>query len=267
MEHLLKSQTDLRLEVLPQASDQAIQTFNAAAQQLPVVETVTYVTKQQAYEAERKRDPNLVNFLEQFRIDNPFPDTFRITLNSLEGYEQFSTFIRSQEWSAVVDPAFLSHVTDQEVQVFNYLQLTQAGGILLGFFFALAAVILLFLLIEWTRRRALLRREEITVERLVGANNLTTVVPFATEASLLILIAVVSSAVLLLVLLYGLPLAISSLGNEGAFAPLHGELSTLLRVALPGVFTLELLLAPLLAIGAVWLGLRPQLRTSTLSLA
>lgn len=262
---LLQSRLDLRLQIQETAADPDIQQFLVSARDLPYVSHVTYITKEQAYEQERTHSPDLVAFLEQFHIQNPFPDTVAVTLRNLKDYDTFATFAKQEQWRTVVDPRFLSQATDQEQEVHQMLRLTEAGGILIGFFLALIACVLLFILIELVRRRALIRREEIFVERLVGAHELSVLVPFATEAALLVMGAVVLSAAFVCGLLFILPLAIPALGPTGPFRELNAQLSSLLPLWLPLVFALELLAAPVLSFLGAYLGMRPQMRRGQLA--
>jgi cell division protein FtsX len=267
IQHLLRSQTDLRLEIKSDAADQRIQEFFAAVRQLPYVDEAVYVTKEQAYERERERDPALVAFLEEFQLENPFPDTVAVTLASLDDYEAFVGFAKDSQWQGVVDPEFLSKVTDQETQVHELLQVASSGRSITLFFLVLVAVLLLVVLMELVRRRSLARAEEIIVERLVGAHQLAVLVPFATEAAVLLLISFLIAAVLIVGLLFVLPTLIPALAAGGAFASLRLEVEQLLQAYAPIIFLIELFAIPVLAFVGAWLGMRPQLKTSRLALA
>ncbi len=264
MHQLLQSRLDLRLQVQEGALDQDVQQFLVAVRTLPYVAHVTYITREQAYEQERTRNPDLIAFLEQFHIKNPFPDTIAVTLSSLDRYDAFAEFSRQAQWRTVVDPTFLSQATDQEQQVHALLRVTDAGTALVLFFLLLIAGILLFVLIELVRRRALMRREEIFVERLVGAQEFAVLIPFATEAALLLLGAVLLSSIAIVVLLFALPLVIPALSAAGPFAALRAQMAMLLPLRLPLLFLLELLLVPVLALAGAYVGMRPQMRRGKL---
>jgi cell division protein FtsX len=266
IDHLLRAQTDLRLEIQEGATDDGVQEFFAAVKQLPYVEDARYITKEQAYEMERRRDPELVQFLEEFKLRNPFPDTISVTLKSLNDYEQFASFSRGEQWADVVNPAFLSQVTDQESQVYELLHLTNASRSLVLFFFALVSGVLLFVLMELVRRRSLARSEEIVVERLVGAHDLAVLLPFATEAAILLALSVVLSSVLLVLFLFVLPIIVPALSVEGVFSALRAEMAPLLLAFLPLFFLLELLLVPAVSFAGAWFGMRPWMKSPRLSL-
>jgi cell division transport system permease protein len=259
MHRLLQTQLDLRLQVQEMATDQDVQEFIVALRELPYVQRVEYVTREQAYARERQRNPELVNFLEEFKIQNPFPDTIAVTLHSLKDYDAFAAFTRQPEWARVADPAFLSQATDQERDVRQLLRLTEAGAALVLGFLGIILFILLFVLMELVRRRALLRREEIVVERLVGAHQLSVLIPFATEAALLLLCAFLLSILVVLSFGAAIPFLVPFIGSE-QLAALRGEGAAVAAAWIPAALPAALLAIPLFALAGAYLGMRPQMR-------
>ena len=253
---MLQSQLDLRLQVHEGASDQTVQEFLVALQAQPFTESVRFVTREEAYEQERQRNPELTNLLEDFEIDNPYPDTVAVTLKSLTDYDVFAEFTRQPAWKDTVDPAFLTQTTDQEQEVRQMLTLTRAGRMLAIGFLALTGAVLLFVLMELTRRRALLRSEEILVERLFGAREASMLVPFATEAGILLFLAVAISAALIAGLLAVAPSLIPALSGSGAFSALRMETSSLMWSVGPLVLLAEILAIPFLSMAGAYLGMR-----------
>jgi len=263
-ESSLRARTDLRLEVRDGVDDAEFQKFYASLQQLPAVENVEYVTKEQALDQERARDPNLDALLEQFDLGNPFPDTVSVTLRSFQDYDAFAEFIGSPQWASVVDPTFLSKATSQEQQVRDLLRVTTAARGLATFFLVLTSIVLLFVVIELVRRRCLGRRDEIFVERLVGAPSVSVVLPFATEGALLLAAAVFVSIGCVALAGTALPMIVPAVGADGAFAAFASDVTTSLAKRLPFLIFLEALAVPVLALAGAWLGLRPMLKTSRL---
>ncbi len=256
VETLLRTQTDLRLQVQDAATDRQTQEFIAAAQALPIVTDVAFITREQALERERTLNPDLLRFLEQFNIQNPFPDTVAVTLRDLSDYEAFSAFVQQPEWRSVVDHAFLSQATDQELQLRQMLRLTDAGRTVAGIFLSLTGGILLFIVVELVRRRAFLRREEVFVERMSGAQEASVVLPFATEAGLLLAIALGLGLVFLVFFLFALPLLVPALADGGAFALLRTHVSALLFRYGPGLIAMQFVLIPLVGFAGAFLGTR-----------
>lgn len=266
VERVLRQRTDLRLELEPGLTDQAIREFIVALQELPAVADARYITKEQAYEQARTADPDLVAFLEEFGLENPFRDTVGVTLRALDDYDSFVAFLEQPRWQRTVNPRFLSQATGQEAQVRSLLRLTSAGRSLGTIVLGIGIAALLFIVTELTRAQALARHDEVLVERLVGAQTLSIVIPFATEALALLMAAIIGSALLGTLLLGTLPLLVPELQNEGILAPLRSMSSTLFWSRGPLLLALEILLAPALAWAGAWLGIAQEIRSTQVSM-
>jgi cell division protein FtsX len=256
--NLLATGNTIRLEVQRTAPADGVQEFLVAARDLESVERVEYVTREQAYERERLREPDLVSFLEEFNIQNPFPDTVAVTLASLDGYDEFAAFARKPEWSRIVDAASLSAIGSQEREVeemrslMGSLQTLSLVLSLILFFVCVA------LLVEFVRRRALSRHDEIAVERVSGAPPFSLLLPFATESSVLLLVGSILSVVLLWIVIAILPALVPSLGFGGSLAALRNETGRILLLASIPVALAELVAIPLVSLFGAWLGIRKE---------
>jgi cell division protein FtsX len=259
IQSLLKSRTDLRLEIRSNAEAQGASELFSAIQQLPYVEEAVYITKEQAYERTKKDDPELIEFLERFSLQNPFPDTIGVTLSSLDYYNAFSRFTKDTQWQHVLDPTFLSETTGQETHVYELLNITQAGRIFTLVILLLTTVILVFVIMELTGARSLARSNEVLIERLVGARTIGTLTPFITEAVLLSYISIVVSGVLAVAFLYALPYIIPSINNGGTLGDLRAEIHPMLISLLPMFLVIEIVLIPFIASFGTWLGMRKQM--------
>lgn len=266
IQSLLRERTDVRLEVRQSAEKQDVLTFFSVLQQKEYIEDTAYITKEQAYERARTHDPELIAFIEEFGMGNPFPDTIGITLHSLDDYALFRSFIEQPEWNAVVDPSFLSEVTNQEKQIGELLRVTKAGRDLATVILALVAGVLLFITTELVRRRVLSRANEVLVEKLVGSSPLGMFVPFATEACLLLLFSIGLSMIVMTLLLLSFPLLVPALKAGGILSVLHAKIASQTGALLPGYFFLELLIIPAVAAAGTWIGMRQELGARSLSL-
>lgn len=267
IETLLRHRTDLRLEIQEGASDRSIRDFYSALSAEPYVEKASLITKTKAYEEMRTSDPQLIAFLEEFKLQNPFNDTISINLNNLDDYGSFSKFIEDQRWKDVVNPAFLSQVSGQEKQVYALISVTQTAGALMGLILAVTAGALVFIVTELTRRRALARSDEVLVERLVGATPLSILLPFATEATALFFIAIIASAAALVLLLAALPMLVPGIGEGGPLSGLREQVVPLLSTMLPVILLCEILASPVIAAAGAWLGIRPQVESPRIAYA
>ncbi len=264
LEVLVRSETDLRLEILGGATPQRQKEFFAAVQARPEVAQADYITKERAKELERQRDPDLVAFLDTFKLSNPFPDTISVTLRTLDDYDAFARFVRSDEWRGVVDPGFLSKATDQEARIHELIGLTQAARLLAFVFLGLIGIVLLFVVMELVRRRALMRSEEVFIERLFGAQDTAILLPFIVESMLLLFLSLIITSALLAAFLFVLPTVAPVLAEGGTFAGLRRQMVPLVQTVLPLFVGLEFLLVPVLAAFGAWFGMGQQLRSKRL---
>jgi len=264
---LLKDRSDIRLELMEEATHQQSQEFFSTIGQLPYVEEAVFITRQQAYAQTRERDPELIAFIEEFSLKNPFSDTIGVTLVSLDNYVDLKGFIESERWQGIIDPAFLTEVTDQEKNIKELLGVTHAFQSLTMFIVFLTITAILFITMELVRRRALLRSDEVLVERLVGASPTSILIPFVVEAMILLIISILVSTLLLLLVTVLLPLIIPSLDYGGTLGSLRREVEPLLSIRLPVYIIIELIAAPIIAITGAWLGIRPQIRSPRIALA
>mgnify|MGYP003980010347 len=81
---LLRNRTDLQLEILHEASDNDIQSFLVELEDLAFVKSTVYITKEKTFEQNRISDPELIAFLEEFKMKNPFADSIRVSLSNLD---------------------------------------------------------------------------------------------------------------------------------------------------------------------------------------
>lgn len=255
---MLLSRSALYLEVLPGATDQDIQEFYAALRALPAVQDVEFVPSEKAYELERERTPDLVAFLEQYDVKNPFPDSFSVTLDSLSEYDSFSSFVGNAQWSSVVDPSFLSSVTDQERDVRQLAGAASAVRALLVMLTGVGCLLLFFLLSEIVARKARRHEGELLLESLLGGKPSDALVPVVAELSALSLAALVVGTCLAFLLLFLASLAVPLISGLGNVGELSGYLtSALLTLGLPALLAEAVVLVAVVTAATV-VGVRPR---------
>ncbi len=251
---LLSSQAALRLEAIASAPDQDIQTFFASVHANPDVESVSFVTKEQAYDEQRRRDPELAAFLDQYDLENPFPDTFVVTLKSLDAYDSFRQFIEQDQWQSVINPSFLSNVNTQERQIRDLLSITDAIRSVTYVFLFVAFAVLLFVVLELVTRTVRLHHDELFLENTLGASPVGVLLPFIAEMTILLLAATVIATAIVGALIALLPLLMPALSVETPFRAFSGEMRPMLLTVFPWIFILELCLMPAIAYVGTFLG-------------
>lgn len=258
--HMLASRAAIQMEVLPGASDQNIQEFYAALRAEEFIQDIEYVPREQAYQIQRERDPDLVAFLEEYKLDNPFPDIFRITLSQAASYDTFVAFVQREQWRQVVDPSFLSSVTEQEQEVRSLLNVTGAIRMLTFIFLIVAFIVLCFVILEWVSRTTQRRGGEVMLESLLGAPAHAVLLPFVAEMALLLLGALLLGSALVLLFTAALPAIMPAIAMEEAFQAVRADITPLLWSVFPVVFIIEAFVLPLLALAGTMIGARGQLR-------
>ena len=258
---VLRERLDLRIEVRDTATDADVQDFMQAVQGLPSVNDVVFITREQALERQKQRDPTLIDFLGKFGIDNPFPETIGVRLKKLEDATAFLTFIRQPAYSSVVNPAFLSETTAQQQQVERLATIVASSQALLWAGVGLVCAVLLLVVIEFIRRRSLLRQEEMTVQQLVGIRTFDLSLPFVIEMVCFLLLALVLSWIITILFFLTLPHLIPALGDGGIFAPWTRFTVQLLQWWSPWILLSEIAAVLLLAVGGTFFALSARIRS------
>ena len=149
----------------------------------PHVGKVTFVSKEQAYAEERKRNPEAYDLLGA----NPLPDTFRVTPDEPENIGAVRNALAPLSPSGgrtVIDPA-IEEVRNREEDTNKILSATRVVKLTMGLL-ALLLVLASVLLIANTIRLSLYaRRREVEVMKLVGATDWFIRWPFVLEGMLL----------------------------------------------------------------------------------
>jgi cell division transport system permease protein len=153
------------------------------SEKTPHVKSVAFVSKQQAYEQERKRNPEAYSLLGT----NPLPDTFRITPDNPDNVGAIVSSLTPTSASGghiVADPA-ISVVKNRKDDTKKILTATRVIKLTMGGL-ALLLVVASVLLISNTIRLSLFsRRREVEVMKLVGATDWFIRWPFLIEGVLL----------------------------------------------------------------------------------
>lgn len=164
------------------ASDDEVEAIGEKIDSLDNIESVTFVSKEEALESERDRYGEYSHVFDYFSgEDNPLPDVFHIKYSSLDGV---STLVYE-----------LSHI-DGVRKVSNRSDIAQTiesikSGVYFIFvwFLAILFVVSVFIIINAIRAAVESRSREIAVMRYVGATNRFMTAPFAVEGFLIGLIA------------------------------------------------------------------------------
>jgi cell division transport system permease protein len=148
-------------------------------QQQPTVKSVKFVSKKQAYDEEKKRNPEAYQLLGS----NPLPDTFRVTPAKPDDIGKLRDALAPQSPSGgrtVVDPA-IDEVRNREEDTNKILSVTRVVKITMALLAGLLGIASILLIANTIRLSLYARRREVEVMKLVGATDWFIRWPFVLE--------------------------------------------------------------------------------------
>jgi cell division transport system permease protein len=174
-----------KVQVVAELKDDAaladIQRVRALVAALPEVDSVDYLTKDQALAQFQAREAAKGHTdLTQFLDTNPLPATLQVHLRDPKNYGSVVDVLGAQSIVARVDP--VQSLVDRLLTVTTVLR--TAGVVILG----LVGVTVLFIIINTIRLAVIARAAEIEIMRLVGASDAFVRWPFIFEGALVGLI-------------------------------------------------------------------------------
>jgi cell division transport system permease protein len=197
--------------------------LSAAIGSDPLVQSVTFETKQQAYERFRQIYASAPDLINQTQADS-LPESFRVKLKDPNTFDQFQAKYATM--------AGVDTIIDQKQlveKVFSVLGSLQTLALIIAIVQGVAA---LMLVINTIQVAAYSKRREVAVMKLVGASNWFIQAPFVLEA--------VAAGLLGAVLAYATLVAAKIYIFDGTLAPLASVLT-------PVPWTNVNLMLPLLA--------------------
>jgi len=161
------------------------------------VQSVTYVSKEEAYKRESKRNPEAYELLGS----NPLPDSFRITPKDPDDIDAIRNALAPTTPSGartVVDPA-IDEVKNRKEETDKILTATSVVKLAMVLLCGLLIVASALLVSNTIRLSLFSRRREVEVMKLVGATDWFIRWPFVLEAIILGAIGGVLAILMLLV--------------------------------------------------------------------
>lgn len=145
----------------------------------PNVKRVEFISKQTAYEAQRKKDPQAFALLGS----NPLPDTFRITPEDPDSALSIKSDLAPVAAGGGRTPVdrSIDEVRDRREDTSKILQVTRFVKLMAGTLGALLIAASIFLIANTIRLSLYARRREVEVMKLVGATDWFIRWPFVIE--------------------------------------------------------------------------------------
>ncbi|MBE2319302.1 ABC transporter permease [Solirubrobacter sp. CPCC 204708] len=145
----------------------------------PMISKVEFISKDQAYKAERERNPKAYELLGS----NPLPDTFRITPGNPDDIGKIRDALAPSApggGRTVVDPA-IDEVRNREEDTNKILAVTNVVKITMALLAGLLGIASMLLIANTIRLSLYARRREVEVMKLVGATDWFIRWPFVLE--------------------------------------------------------------------------------------
>lgn len=166
------------------ATDEQIQGMKTKLQNINGVNTIEYVSKEDALQQMKNKFKDKSSILNGYEKDNPFPPSYIITLTDLNLAKQVK-----QEITAMPE---VTEITSSDETIITLVKL--AKGIKIGTYVILAFLIVfsIFIIANTIKLTVHARRREISIMKYVGATNSFIRWPFAVEG---IIIGLMSGAI------------------------------------------------------------------------
>lgn len=198
----VKTKIDLSVYFTSTTSEQRVAEVQQELKQLPEVQSIRLVSRDEHLEALRKSQPNnsLVNEAIKQLGDNPLGAGLVITAKTLDGYGAIAKAIQSDKYSTIVENTGNEFATNQTViaKLSLIVNRVQLATLWLTGLFALIAFLMIYNTIRITIYS---HREEIGIMKLVGASDAFVRGPFVVTSILYGLVASLLTTLLLIPIL------------------------------------------------------------------
>lgn len=159
---------DIRVE-MKEVENYTIQTFIQTLKKHPQVKEVVLFTKEEALKQFQREHAEIVSFIIHYQLENPLPNFVRIVPDRLESNEDLIAFLKSPQFSTIIEQDELINDPEQEKRNEKILNISKAINRLslwLVAIFALVGVLIIFNTINLNIHN---HEKEIQIMKLVGA--------------------------------------------------------------------------------------------------
>jgi cell division transport system permease protein len=179
----VRSKVSLDVYLVHDASKGQIARVRSLVDRTDHVKSVQFVSRQEAYKEQKKRNPEAYELLGS----NPLPDTFRVTPDKPENVEAIRNALAPQTPSGdrtVIDPA-IDEVKNRKDETDKILSATKVVKLSMALLCGLLIIASALLVSNTIRLSLFSRRREVEVMKLVGATDWFIRWPFVIEGVIL----------------------------------------------------------------------------------
>ena len=182
----VESQQGMRVVIAEDATSDVITSMETKIRQIDGVNQVTFYSKEDALASIKERLGGNLEILEEYETDNPFPDSYFVTLTDLE--------LNNQVQEKIMQINGVDEITAQNDTISSLS--TVAKGIQMATIVLLVilVVISVFIISYTIKLTVYARRREISIMKYVGATNGFIRGPFIVEG---VIIGVISAIITL----------------------------------------------------------------------
>jgi cell division transport system permease protein len=209
------------------AKPQDVQRVRALIERTPHVKKMQFVSKDQAYRDERRRNPQAYQLLGS----NPLPDTFRVTPDHATNLNRVRDTIAPQGPSGRRAPAdgSIDEVKNRRDETSKILSATRIVKLTMALLAALLIAASILLISNTIRLSLFARRREVEVMKLVGATDWFIRWPFVIEG---VIVGALGGVLAVLLLAVGKVALIDPLARDFALITAPSTIDFSLLVAL-----------------------------------
>jgi len=196
----IKDKVDINIYFNADASESDIFTMKRGLETLPEVQSVEYISREQAIVNFKKRHENdylMTQALDEL-VDNPLGAILNVKARDTSQYEAIATHIKSEQETAGPTGNVIYNVNySKNKGVIDKLTAITSGVERVSFAVLILLIVIAIVITFNTIRLAIyISREEIAVMRLVGANNAFVRGPFIVEGMMYGMVAAIIATAL-----------------------------------------------------------------------
>src|SRR5690606_37925646 len=160
---------DISVELDEKAENYTIQTFITQLKKQPQVKDVIYLPKEEALQSFGGKYPNVITFLDHYKLENPLPNVLRIESRGVEFNNQIIQYLEDPSFSPIINQEKLVtnlEQKDRNEKIVNITRFVKRISLWLSLVFALVGLLIVFNSININIHH---HKQEIQIMKLVGA--------------------------------------------------------------------------------------------------
>ena len=181
----IESAQGIQVYINNDATEEEVKEIGEQIKKLSGVNTVTYVSKEEALNQMKEKFKERSDLLEPYEKNNIFPESYVVTLTDLT--------LSSQVQGEINQMDNIKKITSRDETVSTLIDLANGVKIVTGVILALLIIISIFIIANTIKLTVHARRKEISIMKYVGATNGFIRWPFVVEGVLIGIMAGVLS--------------------------------------------------------------------------